>query len=146
MGNALSVPFIVSWFSRLLKVARFHGCLKLIMLLWRDGSIPFGTYSQTLGRKVIKGKCLRQGSSFLKNTFSTRITLKWNLMEPNTYSKIGRFSTIQKKRRHHAWFQLWSQLAVHRSMPCSLEIYLLLGCDIVPVSYTHLTLPTKRIV
>ena len=118
-------------FSRLLKFARFHGCWKLIMLLWRHGRRPFGTYSQTLGRKVIKGKCLRRASSFFKNTFSTRITLEWNLMESDTYSKIGCFATIEEKRRHHAWFQLWSQLTFQRSMPCSREIYLLLGRDIV---------------
>lgn len=118
-------------FSSLLKFPRFNGYLKLIMLLWRHGGRPFGTYSQTLGRKVIKGKCLRRESSFFKNTFRTCITLEWNLMEPDTFTKIGCSATIQVKPRHKEWFQLWSQLTLLRSMPGSREICLLLGRHIV---------------
>ena len=122
---------LVKYVFKTIKIRAFPRCWKLITLLWRHGRRPFGTYSQTLGQKVIKGKCLRRASSFLKNTFSTRITLEWNLLKPDTYSKIGCFATIQEKWRHQAWFQLWSQLTLQRSMSCSREIYLPLGRDIV---------------
>ena len=122
---------LVKHVFKTVKIRAFPRLLKVnyvVMTSWKETIWHILT---NIGAKSNKGKVLKASKFLLQNTFSTRITLEWNLMEPDTYSKIGCFATIQEKRRHHAWFQLWSQLTLQRSMSCSREIYLPLGRDIV---------------
>ena len=121
----------VKYVFKSVKIPAFRQLLKVnyvAVMSWRQTIWHVLT---NIGAKSNKGKVLKEKKFLLQKYIQNAYNLRVNLVEPDTFTKIGCSATIQEKPRHKAWFQLWSQLTLLGSMPCSREICLLLGRHIV---------------
>ena len=84
-----------------------------------------------IGAKSNKGKVLKASKFLLQKYIQHAYNFRVESYGARYLFENRLFCYNRRKTEAYAWFQLWSQLSVQRGMPCSREIYLLLGCDIV---------------